>query len=277
MQRRTSCNFSKAQLKASDDQRSLIQSMMLLDTNNVPDFELKDFSENSILEYSESIRENYSDKQSNILKSAIQYLTDAFPEKQKQIRKISIPMLIYLADVAEDAEIKPRFFRDWWSFFTEEDELMEVYKTFCSSGSTKLEKIKGRLAIMTKSFCLYHELDIPEELKDMVAEVEEKLAAKEESDNDTFIEEGNTLSEENAEVALEISVIEEVDEQDTENVDAEDDTIDTPETEDNDSLEDVEEVNETFEESTEETECDGSMDETSDEEDNGTSFEHAED
>lgn len=273
----TSCNFSKAQLKASDDQRSLIQSMMLLDTNNVPDFELKDFSENSILEYSESIRENYSDKQSNILKSAIQYLTDAFPEKQKQIRKISIPMLIYLADVAEDAEIKPRFFRDWWSFFTEEDELMEVYKTFCSSGSTKLEKIKGRLAIMTKSFCLYHELDIPEELKDMVAEVEEKLAAKEESDNDTFIEEGNTLSEENAEVALEISVIEEVDEQDTENVDAEDDTIDTPETEDNDSLEDVEEVNETFEESTEETECDGSMDETSDEEDNGTSFEHAED
>lgn len=271
----TSCNFSKAQLKASDDQRSLIQAMMLLDTNNVPDFELKDFSENSILEYSESIREHYSDKQSNILKSAIQYLTDAFPEKQKQIRKISIPMLIYLADVAEDAEVKPMYFRQWFEYFAEEDELLEVYKTFCSSGSTKLEKIKGRLAIMTKSFCLYHELDIPEELKAMVADVEEKLAVKEESDNDTFIEEGNTLSEENAEVAPEISVIEEVDEQDTENVDAEDDTIDTPETEDNDSLEDVEEVNETFEESTEETECDGSMDETSDEEDNGTSFEHA--
>ena len=271
----TSCNFSKAQLKASDDQRSLIQAMMLLDTNNVPDFELKDFSENEILSYSESIRENYSNKQRNILESAIQYLTDAFPEKQKQIRKISIPMLIYLADVAEDAEIKPRFFRDWWNYFTEDDELFETYKTFCSSGSTKLEKIKGRLAIMTKSFCLYHELDIPEELKDMVAEVEEKLAAKEESENDTFVEEENTLPEENAEFAPETNMIEEVDEQDTENVDAEDDTIDTSETDDNDNVEDV---NETFEESTEETECENSADETSNEEENCSSdFENAED
>lgn len=178
----TSCNFSKAQLKASDDQKVLIQSMMLLDTNNVLDFELKDFSENSILEYSESIRGTYTDKQSNILKSAIQYLTDAFPEKNKQLRKISIPTLVYMADIAEDKEIKPMYFRQWFEFFTEEDELMEDYKTFCSTGSTKLEKVQGRLAVMTKSFCKYHEIEIPEELKDMVADVEEKLVAKKESE-----------------------------------------------------------------------------------------------
>lgn len=177
-----SCNFSKAQLKASDDQKVLIQSMMLLDTNNIPDFELKDFSENSILEYSESIRGTYTDKQSNILKSAIQYLTDAFPEKNKQLRKISIPTLVYMADIAEDKEIKPMYFRQWFEFFTEEDGLMEDYKTFCSTGSTKLEKVQGRLAVMTKSFCKYHEIEIPEELKDMVADVEEKLAAKKESE-----------------------------------------------------------------------------------------------
>lgn len=177
-----SCNFSKAQLKASDDQKVLIQSMMLLDTNNVPDFELIDFSENSILEYSESIRGTYTDKQSNILKSAIQYLTDAFPEKNKQLRKISIPTLVYMADIAEDKEIKPMYFRQWFEFFTEEDELMEDYKTFCSTGSTKLEKVQGRLAVMTKSFCKYHEIEIPEELKDMVVDVEEKLAAKKESE-----------------------------------------------------------------------------------------------
>lgn len=209
-----SCNFSKAQLKASDDQRSLIQSMMLLDTNYVPGFELRDFSENSILEYSENIRENYSDKQKNTLKSAIQYLENAFPEKNKNIRKISIPMLVYLADVAEYDEIKPRFFRDWWTYFTEEDALFEVYKTFCSSGSTKLEKIKGRLAIMTKSFCKYFEVALPEELTDMIAEVEEKLAAKEENAEDEVLEDGVTPSEEKME---EVSVTECVD-QDTEKI-----------------------------------------------------------
>lgn len=192
----TSCNFSKAQLKASDDQKVLIQSMMLLDTNNVPDFELKDFSENSILEYSESIREKYSDKQCNILKSAIQYLTDAFPEKNKQLRKISIPTLVYMADIAEDKEIKPMYFRQWYEFFTEEDELMEDYKTFCSTGSTKLEKVQGRLAVMTKSFCKYHEIEIPEELKDMVADVEEKLAAKKESEEMLIDDVMENLSEE---------------------------------------------------------------------------------
>ena len=209
-----SCNFSKAQLKASDDQRSLIQSMMLLDTNYIPGFELKDFSENSILEYSENIRETYDDKQKNTLKSAIQYLENAFPEKNKNIRKISIPMLIYLADVAEYDEIKPRFYREWWSYFVEEDELFEVYKTFCSSGSTKLEKIKGRLVIMTKSFCKYFEVGYPEELVDMIAEVEEKLAAKEEKAEDEVLEDGVTPSEEKIEDA---SILE-CEDQDTQNV-----------------------------------------------------------
>ena len=191
-----SCNFTGAQLKANDDQKCLLQGMMLLDTNYVSGFGLKDFSENSILEYSESIRESYSDRQSNILKSAIQYLTDAFPEKNKQIRKISIPILIYLADIAEDAEIKPMFFRQWWEFFTEEDALFEDYKMFCSTGSTKQEKIRGRLAVMARSFCACHEIEIPEELKDMVAEVEEKIAAIKAESVGAASEEAVTLLEE---------------------------------------------------------------------------------
>ena len=93
------------------------------------------------------------------------------------MKKINIPMLIYLADVAEDAEIRPMLFRQWWEFFTEEDALFEDYKLFCSSGSTKLEKVNGRLAVMVKSFSAYHEIEIPEELKDMAAEVEEKITA----------------------------------------------------------------------------------------------------
>lgn len=170
-----SCNFSKAQIKASDDQRSLLQGMMLLDRNYVAGFELKDFSETSIMEYAKNIKGNYSDKQENFLRSTIQYLTDAFPEKNKNLRKISVPMLIYMADAAEDKEIKPMYFRQWFEFFTDEDSLFEDYKTFCSSGSTKSDKVDGRLAIMAKSFAAYHEVDIPDELLEMVTKVEKIL------------------------------------------------------------------------------------------------------
>lgn len=172
-----SASFTKAQLKTSDDQRCLLQAMMLLDRNYVAGFEFKDISETSLMEYAESIKGCYTDKQSNLLRSAVQYLTDAFPVRDKNLKKINIPMLLYLADVAEDAEIKPMLFRQWWEFFTEEDALFEDYKLFCSSGSTKLEKVNGRLAVMVKSFSAYHEIEIPEELKDMVAEVEEKITA----------------------------------------------------------------------------------------------------
>lgn len=194
-----SCNFSNAQLKANDDQRALFQSMMLLDTNYVAGFELKDFSETSILEYSESIRENYSDKQSVMLEACIEYLTDAFPEKNKNIRKISIPMLVYLADIAMDVNVKAMAFRAWWSYFTEEDELMELYKSFGSSGSTKLEKIRGRLSIAVKSFCTFHKVEIPEELKTMVQEVEEKLALVKEEDEEVSVSEEQVLLEEKQE------------------------------------------------------------------------------
>ncbi len=191
-----SASFTKAQIKASDDQRCLFQAMMLLDRNYIAGFEFKDFSETSIKEYAESIKGCYTDKQSNLLRSTVQYLTEAFPQPNKQLKKISIPMLLYLADVAEDTEIKPMYFRQWWEYFTEEDPLFEDYKLFCSTGSTKLEKVNGRLAVMVKSFCAYQEVDLPEELKDLVAEIEEKIALiKEEREESESVEADAVLEE----------------------------------------------------------------------------------
>lgn len=164
---KVSCNFAKPQTRAGDDRRTLLQSMMLLATKCVANFEWKDFSEASASEYSKSIRGNYSDKQCNLLKSAIQYLADAFPEKNEQLGEISIPLLVYLADVAEDVEIKPELFRQWWEYFTEDNACMEAYRAFCSNGGIGIEKIKDRLSIMVKSFTTYHGIETPEELKEI--------------------------------------------------------------------------------------------------------------
>ena len=191
-----SASFTKSQLKTSDDQRCLLQAMMLLDRNYVSGFEMKDFSETSLMEYAESIKGCYTDRQSNLLRSTVQYLTDAFPVRDKNLKKINIPMLLYLADVAEDAEIRPILFRQWWEFFAEEDPLFEDYKMFCSCGSTKLEKVNGRLAVMVRSFSAYHEIEIPEELKELVAEVDEKIALiKEEKEESVSAEADNVLEE----------------------------------------------------------------------------------
>ena len=237
-----SCNFSKAQIKGSDNQRCLLQSMMLLDTNYVPDYELKDFSENSILEYAESIKGNYSDMQTNVIRSAVQFLGDAFPEKNKEIRKITVPMLMYIADVAQDKSIKPMYFRQWFEWFSEEEELWAVYKSYGSSGSTKLEKVKGRLAIMAKSFANYFETEVPEELKDIVSEVETKLEAENTPEEEDVTTEQEEATENDVTVATPESedVIEEVEHiEETGNFDTEEGPVeqeaasDSPDEEDN--------------------------------------------
>ncbi|WP_300792116.1 hypothetical protein [uncultured Acetatifactor sp.] len=69
-----------------------------------------------------------------------------------------------------------RYFRQWWEFFIEEDALFDDYRLFCDMGSTKLEKVNGRLAVMAKCFADYQKIEVSEGLKDMVAEAEEKIA-----------------------------------------------------------------------------------------------------
>lgn len=188
--------FTKAQIKTSDDQRCLLQAMLLLDRNYVSGFQFKDFSETSLMQYAESIKGCYTDKQGNLLRSAVQYLTESFPVMDKQLKKINIPILLYMADVAEDKAVKPMYFRQWWDYFKNEDSLYEDYRQYCSTGSTKLEKVNGRLAIMALSFCRYFKFEIPEELEELVSEFEEKLAFEKEEDGEESDAEEITLPEE---------------------------------------------------------------------------------
>lgn len=155
-----SCSFTGAQLKAEEDRTCLLQGMMLLDAKYMPGFGVRDFSEGSVSAYWESIKENYSDKQIIMLKSAIQYLTDAFPERNPYLNEISIPMVVYVSDMAMDTGIEPMSFGQWWEFFTKEDPLFEAYRPFCDSGSTEPEKVWGRLAVMAESFAAYHEIKV---------------------------------------------------------------------------------------------------------------------
>lgn len=173
-----SCNFSRAQRKNSDDQRVILQSAMLFD-RNYKGMEITDLSEKSIMEYAESIKGNFSAQQENILLSAFEYLSDAFPpEINKNLRKIVLPMVIYMADYALDKDVKGMYFRQWLDFFFSEDVLLEEFNQNCGSGSTKLVKVNARLAIMAMSFANYFETDVPEELAELVAEVKEQIAEK---------------------------------------------------------------------------------------------------
>ena len=57
----------------------------------------------------------FSDKQKNILASAVEYLSDAFCGNEVTVNGKDVPVLIYLAERAQENGILPDRFMKWWA------------------------------------------------------------------------------------------------------------------------------------------------------------------
>lgn len=163
------CQFSALQRRKSDDMCTLLQSMMLLDGRH-GGYEFSSISADETMRYAAYIKNNYSEEQKERLFDIIGYLEKAFPEKEKLLKKINIPIVILMADTAMGTEydcvrniyrVGPMYFRQWFAYFF--DECYDSYKEYCSSGSIKKEKTLKRIELMELSFKEYFELDNPDE------------------------------------------------------------------------------------------------------------------
>lgn len=159
------CQFSALQRRKSDDMCTLLQAMMLLD-NRYEGYEFASISADEIMRYASHIKKNYSEEQKARLYDIIDYLEKVFPEKDKMLKKINIPIVMLAADTAMGDSydslknlyrVGPMYFRQWFSYFF--DECYEDYKQYCSSGSIKKEKTLKRIEIMEASLVDYFELN----------------------------------------------------------------------------------------------------------------------
>lgn len=146
------CTFSKMQLKRSDDMCTLLQGMMLLD-NKYRDYDFSSISADEVMNYSQYIKNNYPDECKDRLKRIIGFLNNVFYMKDKNLKKVNIPVLFLIADRALAESITGTNFRRWYNSFFEEHK--KEYNLYCSSGSIKKEKTLGRIEIMTRYFDEY--------------------------------------------------------------------------------------------------------------------------
>ena len=146
------CTFSKMQLKRSDDMCTLLQGMMLLD-NKYRDSDFSSISAEEVMNYSQYIKNNYPDECKDRLKRIIGFLNNVFYMKDKNLKKVNIPVLFLIADKALAESITGTNFRRWYNSFFEEHK--KEYNLYCSSGSIKKEKTLGRIEIMTRYFDEY--------------------------------------------------------------------------------------------------------------------------
>ncbi len=149
---REKCNFSQKQLKASDDMCTLLQAMMLLDAK-YRGYEYKDISADSVMMYSKHIKNNYPDECKERIMRIIGFLDNCFYMKERTLKKINIPIIFLMADMALERNITNSQFRTWYHCFLQ--YCKEDYSQYCSSGSIKKEKVLGRISVMGDAFEKY--------------------------------------------------------------------------------------------------------------------------
>lgn len=193
------CQFSALQRRKSDDMCTLLQAMMLLD-NRYEGYEFSSISADEIMQYAASIKNNYSEEQKNRLYDIIDYLEKVFPEKDKMLKKINIPIVMLAADTAMGDgydslknlyRVGPKYFRQWFCYFF--DECYEDYKQYCSSGSIKKEKTLKRIEIMEASLVGYFELEETDN-----AEQDTALSKEDAPVDESALTEGDSSPEEAA-------------------------------------------------------------------------------
>lgn len=151
------CNFTKRQLTQSADLCTLLQGMMLLD-NKYREYDFPNISDDEAMVYSKWINGNYPDECRCKVKKIVAFLDNIFYVKEKNLKKINIPILFLMADKALGLSISGTNFRRWFTDFF--DKHKDEYNQYCGSGSIKKEKTLGRIEVMERYFDDYFRTDI---------------------------------------------------------------------------------------------------------------------
>lgn len=145
-------NMSSTAKKRYTDQELVLQILRLIyyPEQGLSSKEMKPFIQ-------ELKNEDLKAKLKSSMDNALYYLNEAFPKKQKFLKKIHIPMLFILAlDVIRQgniSEISAVKFGAWAEEFFE--NMPDDYKKACQSGSARKENVQIRLRSIKENFNNY--------------------------------------------------------------------------------------------------------------------------
>ena len=152
-------NITEAQARREDDLLMLLQAALLLD-NRHENLDYKSISAANCLAYAESIRGNYNSDKQQMLAEVVQYLDEAFPAKNKFLRKNNVPIVIVLAKVALEQGVEAKTFGGFVSIFA--NGIYPAYEEASGSGNVKAKLVQMRLRVMFLAFCQHFDLDCDE-------------------------------------------------------------------------------------------------------------------
>lgn len=144
-----------AQARRESELEILLQSMLLLDARH-QNYDYKGISMREVTKYCKEIRGNYPTEKRDLISKTVTFLTEAFPEKTKFLKKTNAVMVFLMADIALENNITPKDFNAFIQYFSE--NVPFEYEENTGAGNIKRTKTEGRLKAMQDSMEKYFKL-----------------------------------------------------------------------------------------------------------------------
>ena len=148
-------SLTVAQARRESELEVLLQSMLLMDAKD-KGYQYTAISMSGVMKYCHVIRGDYGDERRTVVRCITEYLTDAFPEVHKFLKKSNVPMVFVMADLAMQNDIAPDKFKAFIDSFA--GSVCPAYEENMGSGNIKRAKTEGRLLAMFKEMVAYFHL-----------------------------------------------------------------------------------------------------------------------
>lgn len=150
-----SISLTVAQLRREADLEVLLQTMLLLDARH-EGYDYKAISTREVTKYCKYVRGNYDAGKRRMMEEIIDFVSNAFPEKHKFLKKSNIPMILVLAKLALEQGISEDDFKTFTDSFS--NSVNPAYEENMGSGNVKRTKTEGRLTAIAEAFASYFKL-----------------------------------------------------------------------------------------------------------------------
>lgn len=144
--------LTQAQWRREGDLEVLLQTMLLLD-NRSENYEYKAISNIEVLKYCSHIRGRFSPEKHVVIEELFDYLSGAFSDKCKFLKKSAVPMVAVIGKLALENSITPVQYRGFIDSFA--NTVNEEYEANKGNGNVKRVKTEGRLLAMADDFGQY--------------------------------------------------------------------------------------------------------------------------
>lgn len=132
-------NFTKGQLRKSEDQGVILAALALISDECV-----NDLSKKSIIQFIDDFKQNYDSELCDKILEALDLLDETIPEKHKNLKKVSLPMIIANAALCLEDDKKQKSYADNLNTFLDDYENREEYLELCKTSTASSQNVTKR-------------------------------------------------------------------------------------------------------------------------------------